>query len=53
MTWIDDGTARFNAPQGDLFRLEIADTQDFAQRLPEILQVFIECAAFVNWRRSK
>ena len=31
--------------------LEVADTKGFAQRLPEIFQAFIECAAFVNFRR--
>jgi hypothetical protein len=36
-----------------LFHLEVADTKDFAQRLPEIFQTFIECASFVNWRRHE
>jgi RNAse (barnase) inhibitor barstar len=51
MTGFDDGMTRFTIAPGELFHLEVADTKDFAQRLPEIFQAFIECAAFVNWRR--
>lgn len=51
MTYFDDGMTRFTVPSGGLFLLEVADTKDFAERLPEIFKAFIECAAFVNWRR--
>jgi len=51
MTYFDDGMTRFTVAPGELFHLEVADTKDFAQKLPEIFQAFIECAAFVNWRR--
>jgi RNAse (barnase) inhibitor barstar len=51
MTNIDDGMTRFTVTPGELFHLEIADTKDLAKRLPEIFQVLIEDAAFVNWRR--
>ena len=51
MTYFDDGMTRFTVAAGDLFHLEVADTKDFAQRLPEIFQSFIERAAFVNRRR--
>jgi RNAse (barnase) inhibitor barstar len=51
MTGFDDGMTRFAVPPGELFHLEVADTKDFARRVPEIFQAFIECAAFVNWRR--
>jgi RNAse (barnase) inhibitor barstar len=51
MTGFDDGMTRFRVAPGELFHLEIADTKDFAQRVPEIFQTFIDCAAFVNSRR--
>ena len=51
MTGFDDGMTRFTMVPGELFHLEVADTKDFAKRLPEIFQAFIESAAFVNWRR--
>lgn len=51
MTYFDDGMTRFTVAPGELFHLEVADTENFAQRQPEIFQAFIECAAFVNWRR--
>jgi hypothetical protein len=51
MSSVNDGMTRFTVAPGELFDLEIADTKDFAQRLPEIFQAFIESAAFVNWRR--
>ena len=53
MTYFNDGMTRFIVAPGDLFHLEVADTKDFAQRLPEIFQAFIECAAFVNGRRAE
>ena len=51
LAYFDDGMTRFTVAPGELFHLEVADTKDFAQRLSEIFQAFIECAAFVNWRR--
>jgi RNAse (barnase) inhibitor barstar len=51
MTRVDDGMTRFTLAPGELFHLEIADTKDFADRLPEIYQALIEDSAFVNWRR--
>ena len=53
MTYFDDGMTRFTVPPGELFHLEVANTKDFAQRLPEIFQAFMESAAFVNWRRQE
>jgi RNAse (barnase) inhibitor barstar len=47
----DDGMTRFTVAPGELFHLEVADTKDFAKRLPEIFEALIEDAAFVNWRR--
>jgi RNAse (barnase) inhibitor barstar len=51
MTYFDDGMTRFSVAPGELFHLEVADTKDFARRLPEIFQALIECVAFVNSRR--
>ena len=51
MTNIDDGMTRFTVAPGEMFHLEIDDTKDFAQRLPEIYQALIEVSAFVNRRR--
>jgi RNAse (barnase) inhibitor barstar len=51
MTGFDDGMTRFTVAPGELFHLEVADAKDFAHRLPEIFQAFIESAAFVNSRR--
>jgi RNAse (barnase) inhibitor barstar len=47
----DDGMTRFTLAPGELFHLEVADTKDFAIRLPEIFQALIEDSAFVNMRR--
>jgi RNAse (barnase) inhibitor barstar len=51
MTGFDDAMTRFTVARGELFHLEVADTKNFVQRLPEIFQAFIEGAAFVNSRR--
>jgi len=51
LTCMNDGMTRFNLAPGELLHLEVADSKDFAQRLPEIFQAFIECTAFVNSRR--
>lgn len=54
MTCLDDpgaGMSRHNVSPGELFHLEIADTRDFRNRLPEIYLALLDCAAFVNYRR--
>ena len=51
LTYFDDGMTQFKVPPGELFHLEISGTKDFAMRLPEIFQAFVESAAFVNSRR--
>jgi hypothetical protein len=54
MSYLDDadaGMTRLSVAHGEVFHLEIADTQDFQRRLPEIFRVFVECAACVNSRR--
>ena len=44
----DTGMTSFALEPGELLNLEIDDTKDFAQRLPEIFGALIECTAFVN-----
>jgi RNAse (barnase) inhibitor barstar len=54
MTYLDDadaGMTTVTVAPGELFHLEVEDTQNFQKRVPEIFQAFIECAAFVNMRR--
>jgi hypothetical protein len=54
MSYLDDaetGMTTVTVSPGELFHLEVADAADFQKRLPEIFKAFIECAAFVNWRR--
>lgn len=54
MTCLDDPssgmTSIFVSP-GDLLALRIDDAADFQRRCPEQYDAFIECAAFVNYRR--
>lgn len=56
MTYLDDanaGMTNITVAPGELFCLEVADAADFQRRVPEIFRTFIECAAFVNWRRTE
>lgn len=50
MSYLDGGMTKFTIAPGELFCLEVCDTRNFAQRLPEIFQAFVECSAFVNQR---
>jgi len=50
LTYFDDGITRFTIASGELFHLEVADTKDFSNRLPEIFQAFIEGVVIVNRR---
>jgi hypothetical protein len=55
MSYLDDagaGMSRFSVTPGELFQLEVADTEDFQRRVPQVFQAFVECAAFVNRRRT-
>lgn len=51
MTYFDDEMTRFTIEPGGVFHLEIADSMDFAKRMPEVFQALLESAAFVNTRR--
>ncbi len=55
MSYLDDasaGMSRYSVTPGELFHLEVADTEDFQRRVPQVFQAFIECASFVNRRRT-
>jgi len=56
MSYLDDpdaGMTGFALKPGELFNLEVAETADFAQRLPEIFTALIECTACVNHRHTE
>jgi hypothetical protein len=55
MSYLDDsgaGMSRYSVTPGELFLLEVADTEDFERRVAQVFQAFMECAAFVNRRRT-
>jgi hypothetical protein len=55
MSWLDDpesGMTTVNAPPGGVLTLHLDGIDGFASRCPEQYAALIECAAFVNWRRS-
>lgn len=41
------------AADGDVLTLQLEDVVDFAARCPEQYDAVVECAAFVNWRRTE
>ena len=47
----DDGMRAITAGPGEVLTLQLEDCREFRTRCPEIYQVLIDCAAFVNWRR--
>jgi Barstar (barnase inhibitor) len=49
----DDGMRAITAGPGEVLTLELRDCREFRSRCSEIYQVLIDCAAFVNWRRSE
>jgi hypothetical protein len=54
MTYIDDppsGMTSAFVARGELITLRIDDAPDFQRRCPEQYNAFIECVAFVNYRR--
>ena len=46
----DEGMTRFLLSEGEAIHIEIADTESFKSRLPEIFHALIECSACVNQR---
>jgi RNAse (barnase) inhibitor barstar len=46
----DDGMTRFVLTEDERLSVEIADSENFKRRLPEIFQALIDCNIFVNNR---
>ena len=46
-----DGMAAVNVAPGDVLTLQVASAREFRERCPEQYAAFVECSAFVNWRR--
>jgi hypothetical protein len=38
---------------GETISLHLTNAADFAVRLPEVVQMLLDCTAFVNWRRTE
>ncbi|MCE9607128.1 MAG: barstar family protein [Planctomycetia bacterium] len=55
MSYLDDSEAcmtTVNAAPGGVLTLQLDGIDNFAGRCPEQYMALIECAGFVNWRRS-
>ena len=52
LTYLDegDGMSRFHLAQGERLDIEVADSEAFRIRLPEIFDALVECSSFVNER---
>jgi hypothetical protein len=46
----DDGMSRFRLASGETLDIQVADTESFNSRVPEIFDAFVESTAFVNQR---
>jgi hypothetical protein len=56
LTYIDepgDAMTSIQVPPGGVLVLQLDHVDDFAARCPELYAAIIECAAFVNWRRTE
>ena len=49
----EDGMSTVTVPRGGLVILAIDGAGDFKKRCPEQYDALIECAAFVNYRRTE
>jgi hypothetical protein len=47
------GMSKITVAKGNLLTLRVVNTESFRKRLPSIFSAFIECAAFVNYRRTE
>lgn len=55
MSYLDEpgaGMSTVSVPSGEVLTLHLDDVDEFAARCPEQYAALIECAGFVNWRRS-
>lgn len=56
MSCLDDagsGMSKITVPKGELFVLRVVNAESFQKRLPAVFASFVECAAFVNRRRTE
>ncbi len=51
MTNLDEEFSAVHVQPGELVCVALDGATDFKTRCPEQFQAFVECAAFVNWRR--
>lgn len=51
MTNLDEEFSTVQVEPGDLVCISLEGAADFKVRCPEQYHAFVECAAFVNWRR--
>ncbi len=54
MSCVDDPSAEMSTvsvASGEVLVLHIENADDFKRRCPDLWLSFLECAAFVNWRR--
>jgi hypothetical protein len=47
---VDGMTSKVSFRGEEVLCIEVADTEDFYTRMPELMRTFIECTAFVNDR---
>jgi hypothetical protein len=55
MGYLDEpgaGMSAIHVPAGEVVTLHLDGVDEFAARCPEQYAALIECAGFVNWRRS-
>ncbi len=56
MSYLDEpsaGMSTVGVPSGGVLTLQLDGVDEFAARCPEQYAALIECAGFVNWRRSE
>ena len=54
MGYVDDpsaGMSTVSVQPGEVLVLHIENAGDLKRRCPDLWMTFLECAAFVNWRR--
>jgi RNAse (barnase) inhibitor barstar len=51
MTSLDEEFSAIEVPPGELVCIALDHAQAFKLRCPDQYEAFVECAAFVNWRR--
>jgi hypothetical protein len=49
----DSGMSSVTVPAGEVLTLHLDGVDEFVGRCPEQNAALMECAAFVNWRRSR